>query len=403
MTTRSAAARIGEVKFKQETVAGEAIGTASTYWAATPYQIRAHDIDISGLKTGSLPDPSVQSDAFADPINLLVAKTQVVKFKALLTKLAATTPAQDPLGRLLTAAMGAQSLGPALTTVDATNTGAGATAPLKVTSTASFAAGQAIKTNGYLRRIVSISSPNLTLDHDLPAVYTSGNVQGSQTNYLSQLPIIDIGDAGHISHAFLFRGLDAADQWQMRGGFPEIELLDLGKKDGPPKVGVTLMGLDWEKVASVAVGAAFTEPNPASQVGTGWYYNQTGTVTNNTIPARNFAVKLGLKVEALESPLGAQGIQGYAVNVGRTEVEFEVLPDQAAALHTAWAAQTLYVGCGLQLGADVLISFPQLVIDEEPSRVGGGSLYWKIKMHANNGPTTTNELTKSRVAIHRFG
>lgn len=398
-------ARQGEIRFKQETVANEAIATPSTYWASSPKKLKAWDVKTGNLHE-SEDDPSLVLHALEDRQRLLLAKKSALAFKCWLTGLAATTPAQDDLGLLLKAALGGESLGPASTTVTGANAGAGATAPLAVTLGTGILAGQAIKvvsaSRTELRRVVSVSGNNLTLDQDLAGVYTSGTVYTSATYYPDPDPLCDLNDAGHLTLAALFRGAHSAEQVQHRGCFPGIELADVGTNKRP-KFDVTLHGQDWDYVSGVAALSAFTEPASPNQINNGLYLNAVGTVTNNIIPVSDIDIKLGMTVEPQMSPNGENGVIGHLVIGFRTTIEFTTYFD-VATWYDRYAAGTKFLG-GYVLGNNALISFPLLQIDEAPDPVGAGAQPRgvRVKMHADNSSITTNDLTLAKFAIHRFG
>lgn len=398
-------ARQGEVRFKQETVADEAIAVPATTWAASPKKLKAWDIK-SGNTRDAEDDPSLVLHALEDRPRLLLAKKAMMGFKCWLTGLTPTTPAQDDLGLLLKGALGGESLGPASTTIDVTNTGAGATVALKLTTAAGMSAGQAIKvvsaSRTELRRIASISGVNVTLDQDLAAVYTSGTVYGSATYYPNSAPLYDLNDAGHFTFATLFRGAHAAEQLQSRGVFFGIELADVGGNKRP-KLDVSCNGQDWDYVSGIAALAAFTEPAAPNQVNNGLYLNAQGTVTNNIVPVSEIDIKLGMTVEPQMSPNGENGVIGHLVIGFRTTIEFTTY-FAVSTWGDAYEAGTKFVG-GYVMGNNCLISLPQLTIDEYPEAVGAGNQPRgvKVKMHADNGPVITSDLTLAKFALHRFG
>src|SRR3972149_7024559 len=123
---RTAPVRYGEIRVKKETTAGEAIGTASTYWAASPQQIKAWDVSL-GLKKVSEDDPSLALNAYEDRPRILLGKRGTLGFKSFLSGLAATEAdtvavTQDPLGLLLQAAMGGEQLDTTTTVEDRKST-----------------------------------------------------------------------------------------------------------------------------------------------------------------------------------------------------------------------------------------------------------------------------------------
>lgn len=397
--------RQGEIRFKRETVANEAIATPSTFWASSPKKVKAWDIKPGNMRE-SEDDPSMVLHAQEDRGRLLLAKKAAMAFKCWLTGLAVTTPAQDDLGNLLVGALGGESLGPASTTVAVANAGAGATAPLAVTLGTGILAGQAIKvvsaSRTEIRRVVSVSGNNLTLDQDLAGVYTSGTVYGSATYYPNSAPLCDLNDAGHFTYATLFRGAHSAEQVQSRGVFFGVELVDIGTNKRP-KLDVSCPGQDWDYVSGVAALTAFTEPSAPNQVNNGLYLNAQGTVTNNIIPVSEIDLKLGMTVEPQMSPNGENGVIGHLAMGFRTTLEFTTY-FAVSTWFDAYEAGTKFVG-GYVLGNNGLISLPQLTIDEAPEAVGSGSQPRgvKVKMHADNGPVTTSDLTLAKFAIHRFG
>ena len=402
---RTAPVRYGEIRVKKETTAGEAIGTASTYWAASPQQIKAWDVSL-GLKKVSEDDPSLALNAYEDRPRILLGKRGTLGFKSFLSGLAATEAdtvavTQDPLGLLLQAAMGGEQLD-TTTTVDGTNTGTGtAAAPLKVVSGAGLTIGGAIRVAGELRRIVNKSGNNLTLDMALTAAPTSGNVAAAATYFLKEDALVNLSDADHITLAALFRGYDAEDQWQLRGGFPAMELGNLGENK-TPHCQWTLHSQAWELVTGVAAPSAFTEgPNPV-QVNAGCYVNTVGTETRNYIHVAGIDIKLGLKVDELTSPAAENGVVGHAVFGGRSSVEVEFYYDSE--WNVAYEAGTQKY-LGYQIGTAVLISCPALYLDETPERGGSAAATAKAKFHANNAgaaPSSATELGRSRISIHRF-
>jgi hypothetical protein len=400
----TAPARVGEIRFKQETTANEAIATPSTYWAATPKKVKAWDVK-DALTRIAEDDPSMVLRSLEDRQRLLLAKEGTLGWRCWLTGLTASTPAQDDLGLALKGALGGESLGGASTTVDAANTGAGATAPLKVTSATGMVAGSALKivstSRTELRRIVSISGTDITLDHDLAAVYTSGTIYQAATYYPDPDALENLNDSGHITFAVLWRGAHSEEQKQARGCFLGVELADLGV-NRRPKLDFTAYPQDWDYVSSVAALSAWTEASSPNQVNSGLYIQNQGTATNNVIHTMALDVKLGLPVERIMSPVGENGVMGHTAFGGRTSLEFETFFDVSDWFDKFEAGTKLLAG--YQIGNDVLISFPQLSIDEAPEPVGAGAEVRrvKVKMHADEGPVTTTDLTRARFAIHRF-
>lgn len=400
-------ARVGEVRFIKETVgsANAAIATPSTFWAASPKKVKAWDIK-SGNTRDAEDDPSMVLHAMEDRQRLLLAKKAAMGFKCWFTGLTPTTPAQDDLGLLLAGALGGESLGPASTTITGANAGAGATAPLAVTLGTGILAGQAIKvvsaTRTEIRRVVSVAANNITLDQDLAGVYTSGTVLASATYYPLTGPLTDLNDAGHFTFATLFRGANAAEQLQSRGVFFGIEIADVGVNKRP-KFDVSCQGQDWDYVSGVAALSPFTEPAAPNQVNNGLYLNAQGTVTNNIVPVSEIDIKLGMTVEPQMSPNGENGVIGHLAFGFRTTIEFTTY-FAVSTWGDAFEAGTKFVG-GYVLGNNGLISFPQLTIDEYPEAVGAGAQPRgvKVKMHADNGPVVTNDLTLAKFALHRFG
>lgn len=400
----TATSRQGEFRFKQETVANEAIATPSTFWAASPKKIKVWGVKPP-MGYDVEDDPSLVLHSHEDRARLLLAKNPAQEFMCWLTGLSAAAPAQDDLGLLLKGALGGESVGPAATAVDATNAGTGATSNLKVTTTAGVTVGQACKivtaNQTFLRVIKAIpSGTTLTLDQDLDAVYTSGTVYFSLTNFPNPAPLYDLNDAGHLTFATLWRAAHSEEQIQARGVFFGIELADIGAKKRA-KLAVKAPGQDYDYVSGVAVGTSFSEPQAPVQVKNGLYINPQGTVTLNNIHTSDIDIKLGLELLALPSPHGENGVHGHLVLGGRTTLEFTTYFD------VDWfnwfeSRQAFYAG--YQIGHSALISFPQLTIDEAPEPVGEGAnpRGVRVKMHADIGPLTSSELTKARFALHRF-
>lgn len=415
---RTSPHRLGEVKLRAETTAGESIADPVTYWAnASAKQYKAWELDISNLKKGSEVDPAMQTTPFAAPPNILNVKAPCsISWMQRLIGLGNSTPAQDNLGLLLVTALGGESLGGAATTVDPANTGAGATVALKVVSAANIVAGQAIlvQISGewYARKVVSKSSNDLTLDQDLPSVPSSGaTVRESATYYYDRSALTDLSDSGHDTFAVLARFYDSEDRWQMRGGTPQLELVDLGMPGTFPKLKVTMHGMDFDEpdyssssaLANVAVGASFSETNPTAQRNSGLYCDPAGTVVVNPRHTKSVSVRLGLVPQPQVSPSGQQGVIGHYFDGARVELEFELL-NYDDEWRARYYTQTAHYA-GLQLGAGLLLTFGQLYIDEMPERIGsaGSPTGVRVKMHSDLGSVVTNELTESPLAIHRFG
>ncbi len=406
---RTAPGRLGEIRFFAESTPAATIADPSTYWAGSYKKVRAWDF-AEQLKKMAEADPAMQTSPFNDPAPILLGKGGTASFKCHMTGLSpsfasGTATLQDDLGLLLANALGGEDLNTSGTV--GVNTGVGATTTITCTAGtgAGLTAGSAVRIGTEMRRVVSVSGENLTLDQDLtsaPAQSTA--IAASASYYLDESALVDLSDSGHDTLAVLFRGYDSEDQWQMRGVWPSIELSDLGSNKGP-KLDVTLNPQDWELVTGVAVGAAFTEQNPTAQVNSGLYLNlqnateSSRTKTINQIHTKNLTIKLGLKATAYESPTGVQGVVGHMVLDGRTEVEFETNYDSQ---WNVWFEAGNFFYAGYQLGSSVLITFPALRIAETPERTGTGMTGIKVKLYADNGPTTTTELTKSRFAIHRF-
>lgn len=407
---RTAPGRLGEIRFFAEATPGATITTPSTYWAGSYKKVRAWDF-AAQLKKLSETDPAMQTSPFIDPAPIMLGKGGSASFKCHLTGLSpsyasGTATLIDDLGLILVNAMGGEDLNTSGSVGVASGVGATAAMITTAGTAAGLTAGSAVRVGTEMRRIVSISSENVTLDMDLTSAPASTTaVAASASYYLDESALVDLSDSGHDTLAVLFRGYDSEDQWQMRGVFPTIELSDLGASK-PPKLEVTCNILDWELVSSVAVGAAFTEQNPTAQVNSGLYLNVQSTTessrtkTINAIHTKNLSIKLGLKATPLESPTGQQGVVGHMVlGDSSTELEFETTYDSQ---WNVWYEAGTPLYAGYQLGTSVLITFPMLYISETPERAGAGMTSIKVKLKATNGPTTTTELTRSRVAIHRF-
>jgi len=406
MTT--APERIGEIKIRQETTANEAIADPTTYWAnAAAKQLRAWDVDTTQLKKLSEDDPSMQTHAMADPAKLLLGKQGQLPFSVFLTGLSAaaadaTAVVQDNLGLLLSGALGGEQLDTS-TLVASSNTGIGATTPIEVNDASGLSVGGAVRISGEMRRITAVNtgaSPDtITLDQDLSAAPSSGTlVAAAATYYPDEAALVDLADAGHLTFATLFRGYHSEDQWQARGCFFQIALANLGP-NMIPRLNVVAHIQDWDLVTSVAVGGSFTEQTPPAQLNNGLYIQDQGTVTRNIEHTKSLGIDLGLVPAALASPAAENGIQGHAVFGGRTMLQFEALYDSK--WNDKYEAGTKSVG-GYQIGTGVLVSFPELIIDESPSRTGDNATYAAVKMHANNGSGST-DLQRAKFAIHRFG
>ena len=395
--------RLGEVKFKQETTANEAIANAATWAAASPKQLKVHDVSNS-LKYLSEDDPSLQTHVMADPKRLLLNKGGTLGFRTFLFGLSAAASngvqvVQDALGLALKCALGGEALGTS-TTVDGANTGTGGAGDqLKVTSAAGIGVGTAIRVGTEMRRVTAKSSNDLTLDMKLSSAPTSGTVAASATYFPLEAALVDPSNANRISLAALFRGYDSEDQWLARGCFAGVELAELGPKK-LARLAWTLHPQDWDLVTGVAVGSAFTEPNPGAQINSGLYINAQGTETRNYRHTKSVDVKLGLTVSELPSPVGENGVAGHAVFGGRTALEYERYYDSED--NVGYEAGTLYLA-GYQIGTSVLLTFPQLSFDDTPEPGGSPERTVKSKFHADNGPTTTSDTTLARFAIHRFG
>ena len=406
MTT--APARVGEIRFNGESAAGETIATPSSYWSGKK---KVYAWDVAPL-VGKLSeeDPSLRTNLFESPPNILTGKQASLGFKCHLHGLAQTASAgvaitQDDLGYLLKAALGGQHLG-TTTSVDPTNTGLGATSALKCLNTGGLYAGGAVYVvaTNECRRIVSVSSPNITLDMDLSSAPTSGLVIAAETTYPDDAALADLSDAAHVTVAALFRGYHTEDQWQVRGGAVEVELANLGAPK-PGQLQFAINGMDGELVSGVVVGSPFTQQAPAPQINAGFYYTTVGT-TRRYLDTKSIDIKLGIKREAYPSPAAQQGIAGHGYMGGRTTVEFEAPYD--AAYHDDYEAMTAIIA-GYQFGrvsatlGPIFISLPVLYHDKDPERVGGQSFTGsKCTMHADNSATTTSDLTLARFAIHRF-
>src|SRR3990172_6346138 len=135
MTTTPA--RLGEIRFRLETAANEAIADPVTYWAnAAAKKIKAWDVDTSQLKKASEDDPHLQTHVGGDPARLQLGKSGALPFTCFLSGLEVAaadgiTVLQDELGLLLKGALGGESL--ATSPLVATgNTGIGATTPIQV-------------------------------------------------------------------------------------------------------------------------------------------------------------------------------------------------------------------------------------------------------------------------------
>lgn len=410
---RTAAARRGEIRFKQESTAGEAIANPTTYWAASPKKVKAWDA-VPNIGQKSEANPSLALHPLEHLPNIMLQKVPSLGFKAHLAGLDQTATnsvavTQDDLGLLLKAWLGGQTLG-TTTTVDGANTGAGATAALKVTSAAGLSVGQMIYVvaTGEARVIVAKATNDLTLDMDLSSAPTSGLVVAAETTYPDSAILADMSHASRIYLAALFRGDDVEDQHQFRGCCVGAELSNIGPSK-PAMLDVTMYPLDAEMLSSAAVaaGTPFAAPIPAPQIGaaSGLYLTSVGT-TRVVEHTRSIDIKLGIKPEPYESPAGVQGVAGHAAFGGQTTIEFEAPYDQRwSDFYTAVTpliAGYLIGTCTTKAGA-VGISFGRTYIDDYPERVGGQSYTGaKVKMHADLRAVTTNDLTQARFAIHRF-
>lgn len=407
---RTSPGRLGEIRFINEATPGATIASPSSFWSSSYKKQHAFDIQAQ-LKKNSEDDPSMQTHFMVDPVRLLTNKGGSLSWKCFLTGLAQTaadtTPVtSDDLGLLLkTAFGGGETLG-TTTTVAAPGTGTGATTPIVVASAAGLTVGGAVCISGECRRIVGISGTNVTLDMDLSTAPPASTLCiAAATYYPKQTGMVDLSDAGHVTLAALFRGYDVDDQWQVRGGFPEIDLVDIGPNK-IPKLQVNLHAMDWDLVSGVAVGSVFSEGAAPAQLNSGLYLANQGTVTLTQLHVKAIDIKLGLKPDEIMSPTAQQGILGHAVFGGRTQVNFEAF--FRAQLNTDFEAGTKKYG-GLQIGRPstsqgaILISFPQLVIDETPTRGGSGATGSQVKAHADAGPLlSTSDLAGARFAIHRF-
>jgi hypothetical protein len=397
-------ARVGEIRFKLETVTGAPIATSPTFWATSPKQLRAWDVKPGNTREAE-DDPSLVQHALEDRQRLLLGKKSALQWTSWLTGLATSTPAQDALGLFLKGALGGESLGPASTTIDPTNTGAGATGPLLIAAGAGFSVGQAVKvmtTRTELRRIVARVGNALTLDQDLAAVPTSGTVLGSATYYPDSASLSDLNNAGHLTFASLFRGAHPAEQVQHRGCFFGVELADLGQNKRP-KLQCSANGLDWDYVSGITSLPAFSEPASPNQVNNGLYIATQDVSAPNVVHTSDIDIKLGLSVDPQLSPVGKNGVIGHLAFGGRTTVEFTTFFAVADWFDQFEAGAKFYAG--YQIGNHALITFPQLTIDEAPEASGAGAQprSVKVKLHADNGPLGTSDLRIARFAIHRFG
>jgi hypothetical protein len=397
-------ARVGEIRFKLESVAGAPIATAATFWAASPKQLRAWDVKPGNTREAE-DDPSLVQHALEDRQRLPLAKKSGLQWTSWLTALATSTPAQDALGLFLKGALGGESLGGASTTIDSANTGAGATAPLVVAAIAGFTVGQAVKvvtTRTELRRIVAKLGNTLTLDQDLATAPTAGTVLGSATYYPDPAALSDLNNAAHLTFAALFRGAHPAEQVQHRGCFFGVELADLGQNKRP-KVQCSAHGLDWDYVSAITSLGSFVESASPNQVNNGLYIAAQGATSNNVLHTSETDIKLGLTIDPQMSPVGKNGVIGHLAFGGRTSLEFTTFFSVADWFDQFELGTKFYAG--YQIGNHALVSFPQLSIDEAPEAVGSGAQprAVKVKLHADNGPISTNDLTLARFAIHRFG
>lgn len=402
-------ARVGEVRFKQETVAGEAIGTASTFWASAPKKVRAWDF-APLVRTNSEEDPSLSMRAFEDPPKILLEKMIGLSFKTHLrglnqTAASGTPVTQEDLGLILKAALGGESLG-TTNTVAGANVGLGRTAPVTLVAVTGLNIGDNVYfvATNEARRITNIAGVTVTLDMDLSSAPTSGLCVAGATYYPDQDLIADISAAGHLTLASLFRGYHSEDQHQVRGCVPEIELENIGAKKAP-QLSVGLKGMAGEMVTGVAVGTIFAQLNPPPQVGGGLYY--TTSATRRYLNTPSLDIKLGLKLEAIESPSGEQGIAGYISGGGRTTIEFET--EYADEFRTAFEAKTRF-NMGYQMGrcsttaGCVFISFGSAYHSEAPERIGSGITFSKAKckMHADEASAGATDLALSRFSITMF-
>lgn len=405
----TAPARSGEVLFKQETTAGEAIATPSTYWPTSPRKGRFWDIAPAGLKRESEADQSMRPRMFADPPHILLGQKAVLTMKAFLhplnqTASSGTVVTEDDFGRLLKGALGGAFEG--TTRLVGAASGTGATTALVLNSTTGLTAGGAIRVNSECRRIVSVdSATNITTDMDFSAAPAQNDVcAAASTRYLDQDALSNLADANHLTFAALFRGTHAEDQWQLRGGSWEITGFENLNGGEAAKIGLTLHGLAWDHVTGVASQGAGTETHPAANVagttGGGLYVQATNTVTRQYRHTSSLSFSPGIARQEIKSPFGIEGIAGHGVFGGRSVLEFETFYDTEFA--TGYHAGTTFYG-GIQLGARLLLTFPLLYISDEPERTNvNGVTGVKVKMHCDEGSVTTSDLTRSRFAIHRF-
>lgn len=400
--TTTAPGRQGELRFRQETVAGEAIAAPSTYWVAGLCQrLRSWDWDFSDLKYNSIADPSVQSRYLRNPARIMTAKGGSVKCKAFLTALnqtAATgvTVTQDSLGLLLQAAWGGQQRG-----VSRAITAGSTTTVINVANTNGLVVGLGVLINGEARRITVVTTnTSITLDMALTsAPGASDLIKAALTVYPDPDYLADIGDAGRISLACLLRG-SGEDQYQLRGVYPQVEIESV-KPGGEVTLAITLHCMDWEIVTGTTADIAPTEGTVAIARAGGLYWQTLETTTKNTVHTKDIAVKLGMSPQPIESPVATQGVAGFVVVGGEpTTVETTVMYDDD--WHDWYEAQTAKYA-GLQFSTAALLSLPCCYQDQTPVREADGPTGGKIAFHANEATGSgSTDLEYARFALHRL-
>jgi hypothetical protein len=399
----TAAARVGEVRFRLESTPGAAIADPATYFSTSPSVVRAYDCAPESLDYLNEENPALQPSAFAMPNKLLLTKAGTFPFKIKLPGLnqaavSGTPVTQDPIGLLLKCAFGGESLGTSRAVGAASGTGTVAS-PLVVNIATGLNVGDAIMIDGEARRIVSVSGTNLVLDQALSAAPAlSTLIKAAANYYIDESALTNLADADHDTLAVLWRGAHADDQMVMRGCWVTVEPENLTPGQ-VPTLSVVMHPTGWEQVTGVAVGTVATEAAPPVQKDSGLYLNEAGTESLNRPHVRSFNIKLGMAPVACPSPQAENGVEGHVCVGGAATVDFEAYYD--GDWFDKFTDLQSCVG-GYQIGEGILFSFPNLRPTAWPKRVGGqATVGAAVSFHADNGSLST-DAGKSRISIHRF-
>jgi hypothetical protein len=403
---------IRELRYLSGTTRNTSYTAASNAaWApGTAAKLRPMDYDASGLVQGSEADTTHQQRFYSRPANIATTRNGSFSFSTYLGA-AESDESENPVATLLSKIMGgiaSPGAGGRSQTLDSSGTH---------TTTRIFAAGidsdaavgQAVLVNGEARSITATGSDYVDLNMALSAAPSDGDTATiSTTVYLDE-------DATQEYLDFLAIGHATADQRQMLAcQCTGLELQGLGVGE-LPKLGYSMGVNDWQWVPSgerdalESTSASQGNDPPVNRGLGGLFFGDHGSTTRAAVKGAISGIGNLIAYQDVPDHTGANGIGGWQkmpIGDGIT-ASFSMLFDEDmdglyTDFNTPTAKQFIFqLGstaqkcCAIELQRCYLLATPT---ETDVSGLQGV----EVSVSADEGTTTTNDLTRAALRFHWF-